>query len=107
MILKSLKRIIHVLLIVVLSCLIGQALLILVYCLPTDKIALNIGRGAQTLLIQGSGYNYAEDYRESILDNETDAVMLSEACFPSASPKLGGYWFQGLCSLEESLKCTL
>lgn len=90
MILKSLKRIINVLFIIVISCLIGQTLLILVYCLPTDEIALNIGRGAQALLTQGSGYNYAEDYRESILDNETDAVMLSEACFPSASPKSGG-----------------
>ncbi len=56
---------------------VGQLLLIVAYCIPTEPIADNIRRGAESLLIQGAEYNYAEDYRESILDNETDAVMLS------------------------------
>ena len=55
------------------------------YCLPTEAIALNIGRGAEALVLQGAEYNYAEDYTESILDNETDAIMLSEALFPGDS----------------------
>lgn len=89
-VIKVLKRIIKLALILSFSCIVGQALMILVYCLPTDTISQNIERGSEALLIQGSGYNYAEDYRESTLDNETDAVMLSEACFPAASPKSGG-----------------
>lgn len=64
---------------------VGQILLILAYCIPTEPMANNIERGAEALLIQGAEYNYAEDYRESILDNETDAVMLSEALFPEKS----------------------
>ncbi len=64
---------------------IGQLLLIMAYCLPTEVIALNIGRGAESLVHQGAEYNYAEDYTESILDNATDAIMLSEALFPSES----------------------
>jgi hypothetical protein len=73
-------------LLIICTCgIVGQVLLVVAYCIPTEPIANNIERGAEALLIQGAEYNYAEDYRESILDNETDAVMLSEALFPEKS----------------------
>ncbi|WP_027206083.1 hypothetical protein [Butyrivibrio fibrisolvens] len=83
--LKVLKRVLTVIFIVCISGVIGQLLLIGVYCLPTKPIELNIGRGAEILLIQGNGYIYADGYRQATLDNETDATMLSEALFPSES----------------------
>ncbi len=81
-----LKKIIISLLLIVMSGAIGQLLLMAAYCLPTSRIASNISVGGDILLLQGAEYNYAEDYTESILDNETDAVILSEALFPEESP---------------------
>ncbi|WP_092250067.1 hypothetical protein [Butyrivibrio sp. INlla21] len=81
-----LKKIIASLLLIVMSGAIGQLLLMAAYRLPTSRIASNISVGGDILLLQGAEYNYAEDYTESILDNETDAVILSEALFPEESP---------------------
>ena len=84
------KRLVKAILVIAICALLGQVLMILVYSLPTDVIARNIEAGAEALLIQGAAYNYAEDYRETILDNETDAIMLSEALFPEKPWKLSG-----------------
>lgn len=82
---KSVLSVLKSIFIICASGIVGQLLLIAAYCIPTEPIAKNIESGAEALLIQGAEYNYAEDYRETILDNETDAVMLSEALFPESS----------------------
>lgn len=42
--------------------------------------------GVETLLVEGAGFQYASGYKSAILDNQTDAVMLSEAIYPSENP---------------------
>ena len=64
----------------------GCLLLIVAYYLPSDKIAQNVNSGAETLLTEGAGFQYAPGYKAAILDNQTDAVMLSETVYPSEDP---------------------
>ena len=40
----------------------------------------------ETLLIEGPTFEYAQDYKAAILDNVTDAIMLSEVVFPTQNP---------------------
>lgn len=74
----TVKKSLLTLLILISSAIIGSLLLILVYCLPTDRMAQNIASGAETLLHEGATFEYAYEYKSAILDNVTDAIMLSE-----------------------------
>ena len=67
--------------------LIGSLLLFAVYCIPTEKIIQNVSSGSETFLIEGATFDYAPGYKSSILDNVTDAIMLSETVFsPCQNP---------------------
>ena len=72
--------------IVVVSAIIGILLIVASYMLPADTIKANVERGAYILLLQGAEYEYSEGYTSTILDNETDAVILSETVYSSDSP---------------------
>ena len=71
-----LKKLIFDFCIVLTASVLGFALIIMVYMLPIDTIKANINRGSEVLLVQGSEYLYAGDYKSAILDNETDALIL-------------------------------
>lgn len=109
----SIKRIFFPLIILLTSAIIGSALLIIVYCLPTDKMAQNIASGAETLLVEGPSFEYASDYKAAILDNSTDAIMLAETVCPSAqNPVVDAmlvprYVYHGSSSPELSLMAFL
>ena len=77
------KEIILSMMVIVGSAILGLIMLVLAYFLPVDIIAENIGRGMEPMLMQGSEYWYAVDYTETILDNQTDTLMLSESLFKS------------------------
>ncbi len=79
------KEIILSMMVIVGSAILGLIMLVLAYFLPVDIIAENIGRGMEPMLMQGSEYWYAVDYTETILDNQTDALMLSESLFKSGN----------------------
>lgn len=80
----NIKKILLPLIILLNSAIIGSALLVIVYCLPTDRITKNVASGAETLLVEGAIFEYASDYKAAILDNVTDAIMLAETVFPTA-----------------------
>ena len=80
------KHLFKALLIIVISALLGLGLMILVYMLPTDPIKENIKRGADILLVQTANYTYAGDYKNTILDNFTDSLILNELCYEVKDP---------------------
>lgn len=77
------KKILITLLILVSSAMLGSILLILVYCLPTDRITRHVASGVETFLTEGATFEYASGYKSAILDNVTDAIMLGETVFPA------------------------
>ena len=77
------KKILITLLILVSSAMLGSILLILVYCLPTDRITRHVASGVETFLTEGTTFEYASGYKSAILDNVTDAIMLGETVFPA------------------------
>lgn len=68
------------------SALIGLGLLILVYMLPTAQIKANINRGSDVLLVQTTNYNYAGDYKSTVIDNFTDSLILNELFYETDNP---------------------
>lgn len=109
----SIKRIFFPLFILLISAVIGSGLLIIVYCLPTDRMAQNVASGAETLLVEGPIFEYASDYKAAILDNLTDAIMLAETVFPTAQNPVKNamlvprYIYQDSSSPELSLMAFL
>lgn len=53
------KKILITLLILVSSAMLGSILLILVYCLPTDRITRHVASGVETFLTEGTTFEYA------------------------------------------------
>lgn len=78
------KKILITLFILVSSAMLGGILLILVYCLPTDRITRHVASGVETFLTEGATFEYASGYKAAILDNVTDATMLGETVFPAS-----------------------
>ena len=73
-------------LIVLIICgIIGMGLLILSYLLPEKSMKEHVSSGANVYLTEGSEFEYAEDYRSTILDNYTDALILSEVIYPTTN----------------------
>ena len=109
----NIKRTLLPLIILLTSAIIGSTLLIIVYCLPTDKMAQNVASGAETLLVEGPAFEYASDYKAAILDNSTDAIMLTETICPSVQNPVTDamlvprYVYQGSSSPELSLMAFL
>lgn len=109
----NIKRTLLPLIILLTSAIIGSTLLIIVYCLPTDKMAQNVASGAETLLVEGPAFEYASDYKAAILDNVTDAIMLTETICPSVQNPVTDamlvprYVYQGSSSPELSLMAFL
>ena len=62
----------------VLSVLIGTALLTAVFLLPTDRVERNLEKTAYTIQEEGA-YPQLTRYATSTLDNNTDCIMLTEA----------------------------
>ena len=95
------------------SAIVGSVLLILVYCLPTDIISQNVASGVETFLTEGATFEYATDYKASILDNVTDAIMLGETVFPTtqhpveAAMSVPRYIYHDSASPELSLMAYL
>lgn len=94
------------------AAILGWLLLMVVYSLPHTKIAQNVAGGIQTLLVEGAEFEYASGYKAAILDNQTEAVMLSEAVFPSNNPirdslSIPRYIYSGRDTQELSLMAYL
>jgi hypothetical protein len=62
--------------------LIGYLLITVVYLLPTDIIKENVKRGVNIFRSEGDFPELADGYRSTKLDNDTDSVMLANACCP-------------------------
>ena len=62
---------------------VGMGLLILSYLLPAKNMKEHVASGANVYLTEGTEFGYAEDYRSAILDNYTDALILSEVVYPT------------------------
>ena len=80
------KHLIKAIIIIAASALIGLGLLLLVYLLPTTPIKENIARGAEILLVQTPNYNYAGDYKSTVIDNFTDSLILNELFYEPQNP---------------------
>lgn len=70
------------------ACLVAMAVLemsslYLVYQLPTDTITRHISSGVFIYESESVEFEYAEGYKASIHDNQTDAIMLSEVIYPT------------------------
>lgn len=72
--------------ILVLSGIIGMLLLIAVYCLPANRIKSHIASGAYIYLQETAMFEYADGYVSTLLDNYTDALILSNVVYPSDHP---------------------
>ena len=70
----------------ILSILCGMLLLVLVNYLPGERIRNNVRNGAQIILQESAEFQYADGYVEAILDNYTDALILSKVVYPSDHP---------------------
>jgi hypothetical protein len=64
---------------------VGLLLLFLVYLIPTEPIAANVQRGSNVFTVEGSGLNYTDEYKSTVLDNETDPLMLNETAYAGGS----------------------
>ena len=57
------KKILFTFFILIASAILGNSLLSLVYCLPTDKITQHVASGVQTFLTEGATFEYASGYK--------------------------------------------
>lgn len=73
-----LKKILTIPAILAGMCLIGYTLLVLVYCIPRDKINTNVRASVENFIIEDSLYMPSSAY----VDNFTDALMLLTASHP-------------------------
>lgn len=65
----------------VLAVLLGTAMMIGVYCLPTERMNRNVVYSQATIETEKDHYAWAPGYAGSGLDGYTDAIMLSNAVF--------------------------
>lgn len=65
----------------VLAVLLGTAMMIGVYCLPTERMNRNVVYSQVTIETEKDHYAWAPGYAGSGLDGYTDAIMLSNAVF--------------------------
>ena len=70
----------------IMSIFVGMILLVCVNLLPQERIKNHVRDGAAVILQEHAEYQYAEGYVESILDNYTDAIILSKVVYPSDHP---------------------
>lgn len=70
----------------IISILVGMILLVCVNLLPQERIKNHVRDGAAVILQEHAECQYAEGYVESILDNYTDALILSKVVYPSDHP---------------------
>lgn len=64
------------------SAMIGTILLILVFLLPTDTMRENVARGTALYNSEGVEAQWAEGYRSTKLDNNTDCIILGNSVNP-------------------------
>ena len=64
----------------------GAALLFIVYLLPTAPMKANVQRGTIVYNTEGAIPQFVDGYANTKNDNETDAIMLSNAIYPVSSP---------------------
>ena len=58
----------------------------MVYCLPTTRIKRNVASTSYSFNWEGIYPEFAQGYSSSILDNDTDAVMLATAAASVDNP---------------------
>lgn len=83
---ETIKTCVRLFLCLILSVLCGMTLLVLVNYLPSERIKNNVRSGAQIILQENAEFQYADGYVEAILDNYTDALILSKVVYPSDHP---------------------
>lgn len=83
---ETIKTCVRLFLCLILSILCGMTLLVLVNYLPSERIKNNVRSGAQIILQENAEFQYADGYVEAILDNYTDALILSKVVYPSDHP---------------------
>lgn len=65
----------------------GFALLVLAYCLPTEKIRRNVAASGEQVSSEGCYYQWAKGYKNAQTDTYTDASLILNAMYPgSGSP---------------------
>lgn len=83
---KHSKIIIRMVFWLLLAIIVGGTLETLAYMIPTDRIRENISRGVGIYNVEINFYEYAEGYRITMNDNDSDSVILCETAYSSGSP---------------------
>lgn len=83
---EHIKSILKLIAILLASGIVGLLLLVAANLLPSDRIKAHISDGAFVILQESAEFEYAEGYVSAILDNYTDAVILSKTAWPSVHP---------------------
>lgn len=78
---SNLKKILFIPVLMLALCLAGYLLIVLVYCIPEDKMKSRMQESANIFQKEGS-YTYITNYNVVQLDNFTDALMLLTASNP-------------------------
>lgn len=74
-------QVILILFTLIISAMLGTAMLVIVYLLPTERIKNHLCDTAQVYLSETDQYELAPGYRSATLDNTTDSIMLGEASY--------------------------
>lgn len=69
----------------------GFALLVLAYCLPTEKIRQNVAASGEQVSSEGCYYQWAKGYKNAQTDTYTDASLILNAMYP------GSRWWSICC----------
>lgn len=78
---KNIKKIMNLGLILIVGIILGFALIVLTYLLPTNRIKENVGESIYTFYKEKVYYAVVDKYQATQLDNYTDAIMLSNAIY--------------------------
>ncbi len=74
-----LKSLLGIILCVTIAAIAGTLLLVAVYMLPYNRIKKHVAEGSYSFNIEGIYPELSQGYYSTILDNDTDAVMLATA----------------------------
>lgn len=76
-----LNNALYIILCIVASVVVGTILMILVYCLPTDKIRANVLHSVYIYSAENDFYDWATEKAGTRLDNFSDALMMNVASY--------------------------
>ena len=83
---KALKYLSRMIITIFFSGCAGAILLFIVYLLPTAPMKANVQRGTVVYNTEGAIPQFVDGYANTKNDNETDAIMLSNAIYPVSNP---------------------